>query len=1004
MRSFLEQVADHYCGDLLQASRDTSRAGARQYKFVFASQRALLFFRHYLAKLAPEPMFAPRCETINDFILGLIPEYRLLDRTALLFELYQCYLECRGNRAEPFEDFIYWGNIILRDFDLVDRHLLSAQALYTNLSDYKELQDDFSYMEPSTRETIESFWQSVRRTGQDSPEGQVGYRESFMAFWLSLYPLYDSFTSRLLERHLGYEGLLYRKVADRAKDLVAQLSEQTRIVFVGLFELTPAEFKLLEALHCRGYGEFCWDEQACILSDPTHLASRILKRNKERLGAVLGAWSRVDGQSYLPQQVEVISCSSTVSQVKALPEILKQTGLDLDPNDELSTAIILPNDQLLLPVVGSIPSSYTHLNITLGYPLNRTPVAVFLNRWIALLLASRQSSYYRTDRLLAVLGLQLLTERYLWLTALADRVRRQKNFYVAIDWLISEAKDCYEPAQIESEERMCRALLAPKADAMTLLQDLLILLQDILDRSYVPDHESQESGDRPELGVLDAEFIHHYIRLINRLISLLQEYELDHSPADTAIQLLEGLAQSITIPFEGDPLCGLQIMGLLESRSLHFPRLIYLSAQEGQIPSGRQPNTLIPHTLRRGHRLPTHEWSEAAEAYRFYTAIARCRHLVLVYGQEDATGGKGEESRYIQQMEHLYGVPISRRTAQARPEAKRSRPITIDKRNLEIQSRLERYLLGSESPDHRELSASRLATYIQCPLRFCYEAILEVYEEQTPTELMAANDFGTILHSTMELIYKPYLGGKDVPKSYLEGLLELGNTTIDRHVAAKYEQIYGRVPHSALDKLYCDMIATYVRSIVAYDAAYEPITYLGSEQKLKGKIELTGGRQVHFKGDIDRLDIVQTASGERCLRVIDYKTGSDDKPYVYNLEQIASNPNRKPTLQVLLYCELVEQNRGRTKLLQGLDDLPIKPGVMRVRDMSHKSQAKSPYLETCKSTKESLILENYVECRNEYLTVIQEILEELFDLDRPFSQCADSKHCVYCPFALSCGR
>lgn len=1011
---FLRQIAEHYYRLL--------GSEISKHTFVFPSRRALLFFRHYLGQIADKPIFAPECTTVNDFIVSLLPERRLLDRTALLFELYHSYAETRGDcLTESFDEFIYWGNIILKDFDLIDRYLISARELYTNIHDFKELQDDFSYMQESTLDILKDFWGKFEGLGIRSElmlNAKPSSRERFLDFWRSLYPLYEHFNTRLREEGYGYEGGIYRAIAEDAVDIVDSLSGATALVFVGLFENTPAEFRLFQALRRRGYAEFCWDEQVHILLDEKHRAHQMMRKNKELLGYVRGSWSTASDT--LPKSVDVISCASTVSQVKALPQVLNSLGIDLESDTgtlDLTTAIILPNDNLLLPTVGSIPDSYRHLNITLGYPLNRTPVAIMLKRWIDLL-EQQQAGAYRVDKLMALLSLQLFVERFPSLSALIERINRQRNFRLSREWLyeeyvhILEARGAtegerHEPV-LDGYQHILELLLNDECGALGFLSALKALLHVLLTSSRLVgvEPESSEVPDlfaevdtRPELGIFDAEFIHHYILLVNRLHTLIERYGQQAMSLMSAAKMLEGLSQGFTIPFEGSPLQGLQIMGLLESRLLHFRHLIYLSAQEGLMPSDRGSNTLIPYAIRAGYHLPTPELIEVAESYRFYQAISGVERLVLLYGKEDSTGGKGEESRYILQLEYLYNVPIRRLTAQASPHLRPYMPIVIHKDRPEVKEQLARYFSTDE--DAKALSASRLATYISCPLRFYYEALMEVYEEQPPQELMAANDFGSILHKTMEQLYAPYMGGKLVPKEYIQYLLTEGNTQVSRTIKGIYDSLYGRKKLNALDKLYCEMIDTYVQGILQYDLhSEEEFAYIASECRFRGKIELSDGRMVHIKGDIDRIDVCHSANKEPRLRLIDYKTGKDSLERISSWEKLTTDEAYKARMQILLYCELVYSGVSiEAGGLSASHSYPIQPAIMLVRNMVKAPTEYSPYLRF-----ENTEIDDYKLFRDNYLEVLRALLDEIFNPEQPFVQTKDFRSCTYCPFKLSCGR
>lgn len=1019
--SFLQQVAQHY---YKLFGKDIS-----QKTFVFPSKRSLQFFRHYLSQEAKTPIFSPECITVNDFLSSLLPERRTLDHTALLFELYHSYRKVReGQELESFDEFVYWGNIILKDFDLIDRYLISAKELYTNLSDFKELQDDFSYMQEETLDILHGFWKNFKDHDLHTasrPDASLSSRERFLSFWLSLYPLYKHFNDQLLKCNYAYEGGLYRAIAEDAIEIVDRLPQQTSLIFVGLFDITPSEFRIFRTLRMRGYAEFCWDEHVHILSDKQHRAHRMMQKNKELLGYEQGSWYRT-GHT-LPSEVEVISCASTVSQVKALPQVLTELGLNLELEEHalgLTTAIILPHDSLLLPTVGSIPSGYKHLNVTLGYPLSRTPIAIMISRWAELLQDMKGS--YRVDNLLSLLSIQILVERFPSLIRLTERIGRQRSFRLSTEWVHQHYEQLLkqwdkddgkstEPP-LEGYSNIMQLLLPTTMGPLDFLAALRELLSVILTSSRLlrqageeieeeTDIYTEEDG-RPVLSIFDAEFIHHYILLVNRLYSLIEEYHLHGMSLAATSKLLEGLSQGFTIPFEGHPLQGLQIMGLLESRALHFKHLIYLSAQEGLIPTDRHSNTLIPHALRVGYRLPTAEWQEAADSYRFYQSISGVEKLIMLYGKEDNTGGKGEESRYILQMEFLYGVPIRRRTAQVTPRLTAARPIVVDKQSTAVLAQLARYF--SQDEDHKSLSASRLSTYISCPLRFYYEAIQEIYEEQTPQELIAANDFGSILHRTIEKLYAPYIGGKFVPKHDIKRMLEEGNTLISRTVRESYSKQYDRNTLSALDKLYCNMIDTYIRSILQYDMlSKDEFAYLDSEGRFEGQLELSDGRLANIKGDIDRLDILYPEGDKSSprLRLIDYKTGSDKLSKIGDWNKLIQQGDHKARMQILLYCELVHSGKAHKTLFAEVQrSYPIQPAVMLVRQMAHEQANYNPYLTYGMERGQGSIIDNYLEYRANFLDVMKTLLDELFDLSIPFTQTEDKEQCRYCPFALSCGR
>lgn len=1040
---FLQTVAEYYYR--------VYGSGIRYLRFVFPSRRSQSFFIRYLRQIAREVVFVPKCTTIGDFIAGLTPELKLLDRTALLFELYECYAEVmteQGQEAEPFDNYLFWAGIILRDFDLIDTHLIPASQLYNNLEGLKELTEDLSYLDAETLAIIEDYWRSFENPLKQTDQEKYIYRERFLRFWRTLYPIYTMLGDRLRQHGLAYTGMQYRAVALDANDiahrLASELEHETntsgvepKYIFVGLFEMSPSELKLLKAMRRRGIADFYWDEAVSIVQDHQHPAYRILQDNLSELGRATPEASVVDADpsSLLPQDIRVYQCASTITQVKALPDILTSVDLASSMDTEaLATAIVLPNEQLLLPVVSSIPKEYESLNITLGYPLSRTAISILVNRWVRLCL-SEQSGSYPVERILSLLGLQLLTGYYPGLQLLTQRLQQQRNYMLSASWIL----DTYIPKLISTEEDVpgslyasqrhaleqslpiARLLLGPKADGGSFLSTLIELLdlltiemhQELTEgHEALESDESQQSEDSKQL-VFELEFVYHFRRLLVRLGGLLEEKGLALSVASTA-KLIEGLAEGIAIPFEGDPLRGLQVMGVLESRLLHFPTLVYLSAQEGSLPRKRSLSTLIPYTLRGYYGLPSRRYLDAVEAYRFYQSVAGADRLIMIYGTDDPLGGRGEESRYISQMEMLYGAQIHRISVQLPLETPQSHLTAIDKHTPEIQTALERYL-ASEG-EIRHLSPSTISTYLSCGRRFYYQEILGVRQEDQLQLLMPANDFGTLLHNTLETLYKELASTNgQISAHQLRELLSEGNTKLERTLIEQYRAFYildnSSVARelSTLAQYYIGILKSYALAVIRHDAEHSPITYLADEVNMRLDLPLSDGRKVHLKGYIDRLDLVEEA-GRLRLRVVDYKTGGDGLYTLHpeNISEDLANSKYKATLQTLIYSEMLyhggRYEEGVVTTIPEAARYPIAPGLYIIRQILRDGKGYMPYIPLGYSKADTIhILDYEQDIRADFLEAFTALMDELFDLDTPFYPTLDPKReCPNCPFATIC--
>ena len=1012
---FLKQVAAHY---YQQGAEELSKL-----RFIFPSKRALSFFRHHLSQLATSrPLFAPRMETVSEFMHSLQPQVQILDKTALLFKLYQTYCEVRAERGEmteSFDEFLYWGNIILKDFETCDRYLVRTDHLYRNLRDIKEISDDFSYLTEEAREMIQGFWGDLPSLQSISEDDDKGYKKRFLSFWECLAPLYKRFTTSLQAEGYVYDGLLYRRAAEAKEEVLDQLAEDEKLVFVGLFYLTPSEEKLFKTLTKAGRAEFCWDAAVEVVHDTNHPASKYFYKLCKEFGQVDGPWKEGARAHHLPHEVQVIECSSLLSQAKGLPTLLQELNI-AEATENLEAAIILPDEGLLLPTVSSIPDDIGSINITLGYPLDRTPIALMLKRWITLisfnLKRSESSARYPADQLLGLLGQGLITAHAPEATRLMEHIRQSKRFFVP-------AKDLWTD---KTEAEFLHLLLDPLSETSDPLQRieavLLHLIQSAQQEIRTSEHHEEEGEEQDTalvyegLSSFDLEFIHHYLRLINRLQGLIQQHQMVLG-FEAMIHLLEGLVGTVTIPFEGDPLQGLQVMGLLETRLLHFPTMIYLSAQEGALPTKRYSDTLVPYTLRRGFGLPTGRAEEdPGQDYTFFQSIARSERLTFVVAPASDGYNLGEESRYISLLQYIYGCDIKRRSLRLEAKAKESAGISKRKEGELWEQFVYRTMtdpkVDPERKAVRPLSPSSLSKYVACPLRFYYEAICRYREEDSPSLLLASNEFGTVLHRVMEEFYS------DLTKSPSTGD-QLTFTTITKemideklkakgYIRQRVEKAYREelklklgIPLSGLSRIYCQTIERYARELLEWDSAHATsFSYAASESEVYAAFMLPSGATAYLGGIIDRIDQVDGK-----YRVVDYKTGnasltiSKSKDKSIRWEERLKDPDNKAILQTLIYCAGLAQTYK-------LDEAKIHPAIFRFKGndgLVTKQEKYNPLLTFPIDDKK--VAAPYAQLKESFeALLVDELLAELYDTDKPFTQTEDDEQCAYCPFALSCGR
>ena len=491
---------------------------------------------------------------------------------------------------------------------------------------------------------------------------------------------------------------------------------------------------------------------------------------------------------------------------------------------------------------------------------------------------------------------------------------------------------------------------------------------------------------------------------------------------EAMIHLLEGLVGTVTIPFEGDPLQGLQVMGLLETRLLHFPTMVYLSAQEGALPPKQYSDTLIPYTLRRGFGLPTGRADEdPGQDYTFFQSIARAKQLTFVVAPNSEGYNLGEESRYISLLQYIYGCTIQRRPLHLEAQVEETMPIIKQKEGALWDAFVQRTTTdprtATEQNDISPLSPSSLSKYVACPLRFYYEYICRYREPESPNLLLAANEFGTILHRVMEECYRDLTQRTKevaaetftfttITQEMIEKLLK-SKGELSRRVKSVYcreLKLDPKRPLSSLSSIYCQTIERYARELLTWDSAHTDFGYAASERQVYAAFQLHDATTVYFGGTIDRIDEVDGR-----YRVVDYKTGGDkisiSKPQGagsdFRWVDKLSDPDYKAILQTLIYCAGLAQT-------EGLDERKIHPAIFRFRggDGLMKLTTKyQPLISLPVGEKQAKEAVSYHEMKESFEPfLIEEILTSLYDTEVPFTQSEDLKPCRYCPFALSCGR
>ncbi|WP_298547382.1 PD-(D/E)XK nuclease family protein [uncultured Parabacteroides sp.] len=966
MKPFLYQVASHFYSEY---GAEVSRLA-----FVFPNRRTGLFFQKYLSEVSEKPLFSPTILTINDLFVQLSGK-QTADRISMLFKLYDIYLSHSGS-SETFDEFLYWGEMLLNDFDDIDKYMADARMLFTNVTDLREIENDFSFLSPEQIAAIRTFWSSFY------PKGDTPNQEQFLAVWQILYALYTDLREALAAEGKGYEGMIFREVVEKMEKNECCDLPYTRVVFVGLNALSVAEERFLSELQKREIADFCWDYASPKVTDPDNKASYFVERNLRRFPSQF-----IPDPPLSTPQIDVIGIPSGIGQAKQVHRILSELCKEdeMSAEEALRTAVILPDEHLLIPVLNAIPEQIRRINVTMGYPLAGTPVASLMEYILALQknvrYVDRRPVFYFRD------VLPILNHRYISTTSpevvsgLVKDISENNKIYISYDDL--------------NKTPLLSILFTPVTE-VEMFSDYLINVLQELNRA-IDDGQctmDDEKGDEKlsivncQLSIADIEqeFIFHYFATVNRMKEVMREANVEMK-IETYFRLLKRLTDTITIPFHGEPLSGLQIMGVLETRALDFDRLIILSMNEGIFPLRKAANSFIPYNLRRGFGLPTYEHQDSVWAYHFYRLIYRASHVSLLYDTRSNGLQTGEVSRFVHQLHYHYEEPIRNKLVVYNVSSSKTPALQVAKTE-EVMNRLAAFRDGGA----RAISASAVNTYLDCPLKFYFSVVEGIREEEEVSETIESNVFGSILHKVMEELYQPFCG-KMVTADLLKAIRK-DTPMLTGAVARAFAEIFFKTdivrPLTGQNFLIGEMIRKYVEKVLERDGKLTPFRYIESEKKIKCLFPLTDKSNIQLKGFIDRIDEVRDA-----VRIIDYKSGSGTTQFtsVEALFDKEDTDRAKAVMQVFMYACMYGSVPHSTA---------IQPGIYYMRTLFSPSFDPGIYRRTDRFKTEQV--QDFANYHTDFENGLRNCLDEIFGTETPFVQTPNGKACTYCPFKDICGK
>ena len=833
MQPFLQLVAhDLYT----KIGNDLSRT-----VLVFPNKRANLFFNEYLAEESDQPIWSPAAMSISDLLQKLSVQ-KVGDPIRLVCELYKVFKEETESR-ETLDDFYFWGELLISDFDDVDKNMVDADKLFSNLQDLKNLMDDYEFLDEEQEEAIRQFFQNF------SIERRTELKEKFISLWDKLGIIYHRYREKLAELGIAYEGMLYRNVIEQ---LDTDRLKYDKYVFVGFNVLNKVEKEFFQKLQKAGKAMFYWDYDLFYTQRISkHEAGEFIKRN-------LIDFPNELPESYFdifrkPKKIRYISASTENAQARFLPEWVKATQTHTTQIvSEKENAIVLCNEALLLPVLHSIPQDVQNVNITMGFPLAQTPVYSFINAAMEL-----QTNGYRPDtgRFTYEAVSKILKHPY---------TRQLSDHATRLERELTKTNRFYPLPSELKKDGFLTILFTPQSNIRELCDYLLRLIKSI-SILYRKEGEYDDIFNQ-----LYRESIFQSHLKINRLYSLIESGELSVR-TDTLKRLITKVLTASNIPFHGEPAIGLQIMGVLETRNLDFRNLIMLSLNEGQLPKAGGESSFIPYNLRKAFGMTTIEHKNAVYAYYFYRLIQRAENITLLYNTSSDGLNRGEESRFMLQLLVEGPHEITREYLEAGQSPQNTLEIQIEK-TPEILRRLYR-AYDTAQPESVILSPSALNTYLDCRLRFYYRYVAGL---KTPDEVSAEIDsalFGTIFHLSAQLAYTDLTAnGKMIQREDLERLLR-DEIKLQGYVDQAFKQELFKVAleekpeYNGVQLINSKVIVSYLKQLLRNDLQYTPFEMVAMEKKVSEKITIQtalGPLTLRLGGTIDRMD-----AKEGTLRIVD---------------------------------------------------------------------------------------------------------------------------------------
>jgi len=925
----------------------------KNLNIIFPNRRAGLYFQKALSKKIEKPIFSPKIQTLEEFVQNHT-DFKIANDTTdniilihILFKIIKKYQE--DEAKVTFEKFYYWGQILLNDFDDIDQSLEDESKIFKSIKNQKEIEENFKFLDKENYDSIKSFWIKF------FPKMTIN-QKNFHNTWKILLKVYKDFKNELFNKGIGYKGLVYKDFSKNLNKRIFQ-NKDDEYLFVGFSMLSNAEKNIIKFFISEFSSMAFWDFDKYYFNDYKQEAGDSFREfKKDKILHSTFPKSFPNNFSTVNKKIKSISVSSQVGQAKILGSILEKIknkeNFDFD-----KVLILLPNENLLFPVLNSIPKSISKINVTMGFPLSETPlydlIQIILKVKKNVSVRDHQNCSYYKDIL------ELISNPYVY--------QYDISFSEKIVEKLNSKQLIYVPNSYFKEESELLNIILNSPGCLT--TTILNVVKHFFNKIEL-------------FGQLDKEYFIYFNDLLERLLKI----NLDFNSPDMLSKLLSQITKLIKIPFSGEPLNGLQIMGVLESRNLDFDHVFILSVNEGEFPKKNYNSSFIPFNIRKGFQLRTGDSIDKVYSYLFYRVMQRAKNITFIYNSKSDFGSSGEISRYVKQLELESKYSINHFSSHNNIEVSSQNSISIKKSNDLINKLKLRF--GGKS----YISPSAVKDYMSCSLKFYYNYIANIKEIRPFSDQIEKLEFGTLSHNALELLYNDILKNKDVKVIDKNDFFKIKNSVEGSilSVTKKHFKLKKRSQFllEGQNVILFEIIKDYVSKIISYDEKNAPfkIVDLEGDKKLgyNKKLNLSENFSINISGFIDRID-----EKDGVIRIIDYKTGGDTKKFK-DVDSLFSDERRlrnDAVFQLFFYSLLFVENKG--------SDKPIIPGLNNIREINNKN---FDY---------KLIIGNQkINDIREYLKSFEQLLisklNEIYDEKLMFEQTKDIEICKYCSYRNIC--